>query len=1085
VAKSTFGQLSHDHRGTDWLRGTLRGGASLFAVGSLLASAAAFAQDNPATDEDDPSATVEDSGTDGNEIVVSGIRASLANSQNIKRDSDTVVDAITAEDIGNLPDRSVTEALQRVPGVAINRFAGSNDPDHFSVEGSGVVIRGLNFVRGEFNGRDAFSANGGRSLGFSDVPAELLGSVIVAKNVTAEMIEGGLAGTVNLNTRVPFDNYGRRIAFTAEANYSDLAEKWSPNVSGLFSQTWDTPGGSTLGFLISGSYSQVKSRADGLQIPNFQTRDGGTVQGSNNSGDVVRTRIPGFDIVHAPLGGQFRTQEFDRERYGLAAAAQFENADRSFVATLQFIRSDTTNAWGEYTFEAGPDLAEYNTFPAAGTTYQVDEDNVFESGFITLPGSGWRSGASGAADRREPTGGVQNSLARRQVYQETYNQDIGLNLKWSPDDRWSFNFDGQYTKAGTDNLDVSVFGSNFADYEIDLTGNLPQIVAHRPLNTGATWAAPSPLSTMSNEDYFGSQMYTFWRAAMDHIEDSDGDEYAFKGDAQYNFDSGSFLKRAKGGARYSERDQTVRSTTYNWGRLSEVWAQNTGSAVYFDELGGDQTSWYEFNNFFRGEAGGPPGGWYYNGDLIDDYAGSSSFFDSIEEYFREGQPGCVDCEGFSQPRGWRRLSERDNAIAGTPFLPSEIQEVNEKTKAAYIMLSFGNDDYASYPTFSGNVGVRFVRTELDSEGSVQFPQPTAIADGEPYETFCAEGMVDPDGDGPAPPQPRDLPAVCDIGAAAFADAANFADGFATSNLAQHSYNNWLPSLNFKVEANDQVQFRVALARTMARPAFNYTRNFITIGTDTSTGFRFQARAGNPFLLPAKSDQVDVTAEWYFDDVGSLTLNLFHKWVKDFFYDNVTFREFENNGVTQTVAIAGPANYSAERGKIRGFELAYQQTYDFLPGLLSGLGFAGNYTYIDSKGVPNSEIGGIENPGQDSVIQPGNLPLEQLSKHNANATLFYEKGPLSMRASYSWRSKFLLTTRDVIHPFYPVYNDETGQLDASIFFDVNDNIKLAIQGTNLTNEVTKTLQQFTADGMLAPRSYFMNDRRFTFGVRASF
>ena len=81
-----------------------------------------------------------------NAIVVTGIRQSLRNSQQIKRNSDTVVDAITAQDIGALPDRSVTEALQRVPGVAINRFAGTSDPDHFSVEGSGVIIRGLTYV---------------------------------------------------------------------------------------------------------------------------------------------------------------------------------------------------------------------------------------------------------------------------------------------------------------------------------------------------------------------------------------------------------------------------------------------------------------------------------------------------------------------------------------------------------------------------------------------------------------------------------------------------------------------------------------------------------------------------------------------------------------------------------------------------------------------------------------------------------------------------------------------------------------------------------------------------------------------------
>ena len=1075
MAERSTDRIAHTHLLVG-LRQSLRAGASLLAIGGLLVSAAAYAQDEPA-----PAETEEDEDA----IIVTGIRASLANSQDIKRDSDTVVDAITAEDIGALPDRSVTEALQRVPGVAINRFAGSNDPDHFSVEGSGVVIRGLNFVRGEFNGRDAFSANGGRNLGFSDVPAELLGSVIVAKNATAEMIEGGLAGTVNLNTRVPFDERRQYFGFTAEMNYSDLAKEWSPNISGLASQTWDLPDGSTFGLLFSGAYSQVKSRSDGLQIPNFQTRDGATVQGSNNSGPVVRTRVPGFDLLYAPLGGQYRIQEFNRKRFGGAAAAQWESADREFLATLQYIRSDTTNAWGERTFETGPDLAEYNTFPAPGTTYEVDEDNVFESGFITLPGTGWRSGAfngGGNADGRVPTGGMQQSLARRQVHQTTYNEDWGINLKWAPDDRWAFNFDGQYTRAGTENLDVSVFGSNFADYEMDLTGNLPQIVAHRPVTTRATWAAPTPLDSATDEQYFGSQNYTFWRAAMDHIEDSKGHEAALRGDAQYSFPEGGFLKRLKGGARWTDRDQTVRYTTYNWGRLSEVWAGNAGSAVFFDEFGGDRTEFHDFDNFFRGQTNGPPGGFYYSGDLIGDYEASSDFFDSIERYFRFGQAGPAD----TQALGWRRLRDRAGTIPNTPFLPSDIQVVSEETKAAYLMLSFGNDEYANFPRVSGNVGVRFVRTELDSLGSVQFPPTSLHGDGQSFDEFCEAELIDPDGpEGPLPPQPRDLPPICDLGPTAFAEAAAFANGAATEDLAVKSYNNWLPSLNVKLEVTPEVQFRFAASRTMARPDFRYGRNFITIGTDTSAGFRFQARSGNPHLDPAQADQFDLSAEWYFDDVGSLTATAFYKSVKDFFFDNVTFRDFTNNGVTQTVAIAGPANYSEERGTIKGFELAYQQTYDFLPSPLDGLGFSGNYTYIDSKGIPNSQIGGIENPGQPSNLQPDNLPLEQLSKHNFNATLFYEKGPLSMRASYSWRSRFLLTTRDVIFPYYPVYNAETGQLDASIFFSITDNIKLAIQGTNLLNEVTKTEQQFNEAGLLGPRSYFMNDRRFTFGIRGSF
>src|SRR5437763_1108939 len=223
-----------------------------------------------------PSDTISNSTTPPNEsrnaIVVTGIRQSLANSQQIKRNSDTVVDAITAQDIGALPDRSVTEALQRVPGVEINRFAGSNDPDHFSVEGSGVTVRGLTFVRSEFNGRDTFSTGVyGQAINFSDVPPELLGSVEVYKNATAEMIEGGLAGTVNLNTRLPFDKKGLQIGFDAEANYGDMRKKWTPTGSLLVSDTWDT-GIGRIGLLGDISYSRLKRRADGIQVTNFYIR---------------------------------------------------------------------------------------------------------------------------------------------------------------------------------------------------------------------------------------------------------------------------------------------------------------------------------------------------------------------------------------------------------------------------------------------------------------------------------------------------------------------------------------------------------------------------------------------------------------------------------------------------------------------------------------------------------------------------------------------------------------------------------------------------------------------------------------------
>ena len=189
---------SHKH----WLIGS--------SVGAIMLSMsfAATAQDTGPDDLDD------------DEIVATGIRQSLENAQAIKRNADTFVDSITASDIGALPDRSVLEAIQRVPGVSISRFGAGDDPDHFSVEGSGVVIRGLDFVRSEFNGRDTFSANNGRALGFQDVPPELVGGVDVFKNQTADMIEGGISGVVNLRTLKPFDRSERTIAATVDATAS-------------------------------------------------------------------------------------------------------------------------------------------------------------------------------------------------------------------------------------------------------------------------------------------------------------------------------------------------------------------------------------------------------------------------------------------------------------------------------------------------------------------------------------------------------------------------------------------------------------------------------------------------------------------------------------------------------------------------------------------------------------------------------------------------------------------------------------------------------------------------------------------------
>jgi len=1103
------------------IRAGLRAGASALALCTVFLSSAALAQ---ATEQDEPATPGTETAADESTIIVTGIRESLRNAQNIKRDADTVVDAITAQDIGALPDRSVTEALQRVPGVSINRFAGSNDPDHFSVEGSGVVVRGLSFVRSEFNGRDTFSTGVyGQAINFADVPSELLGSVEVYKNLTAEMIEGGLSGIVNLNTRLPFDDRGFHLGFSAELNYGDLAEEISPVVNILASNTWDT-GIGQIGLLANFSYSQLLSRADGIQVTNFQTRDGANVVQSNTAATpVCRNRLPSdtdsttlppggsacnaasspgadgladlADLRYAPLGGQFRTQDYDRERLGVAVAAQWQSLDRTALLTLQYLRTESTSSWGEHTFEAAPDLAEYETYPAGCrqngnspngrpraecptgtfTNYQYDADNVFESGFITLPGTGWRTGDSGSSATRVATGGMQHSLSRRQVEDENVVADYGLNFRYTPDDHWQFNFDAQHVRAQHDNLDVSVFGSTFADQELDITGNLPVITPHKPLTLSATWAAPNPdMAAQNDEQYFTDRRWSFWRAAMDHIEHSVGEEWAARADIAYNFDDGGFLRRIKFGARYADRDQTIRFTTYNWGAISEVWS---GTAVFMDQAGSpDRSSFFEYDNFFRGQTPGPVGGYYYNRDLIGGYNEASTFFKSLNDYWHN-----VNNAGAANR--WVPLAERAGVVPGTDFLPSEIQGVSERNIAAYAMLSFGGDE----PIFgdvrlSGNIGVRYVNTRLESEGAFTIPSAVTLGVSQPFSVRCA---VQPPPPGAPPGTPPSMPGgICNQGEAAYIALQTFAGaGANVPNTAINQYDYFLPSLNLKFDLTDEIVLRFAASRALARPSLADVRNFVQTGFDNNTG-TLTTTAGNPFLNPALSDQLDLSLEWYFAPVGSLTINGFYKRIHNFFFQDITARELTNNGVTQNFIVRGPANFDGT-GKVQGFEVAYQQVYDFLPGFLAGLGATASYTFIDSQGVPNSLLNG-GNPVNNSPIGvAGNLPLEQLSRHNVNASIFYERGPISLRAAYNWRSRFLLTAADVIFPYFPIYNDETGQLDASVFYSITPQVKIGVQAVNLTNEVTRTLQQFTVGGLLGPRSYFMNDRRFSFIIRGNF
>ena len=148
----------------------------------------------------------------------------------------------------------------------------------------------------------------------------------------------------------------------------------------------------------------------------------------------------------------------------------------------------------------------------------------------------------------------------------------------------------------------------------------------------------------------------------------------------------------------------------------------------------------------------------------------------------------------------------------------------------------------------------------------------------------------------------------------------------------------------------------------------------------------------------------------------------------------------------------------------------------------------NYTYVDSSNVPQSTLSETDPDvaaGNQTTVDISKLPLEGLSRHTINFAPFYDHEKWSARLAYSWRDEFLLTIRDVIVPFQPIMHEATGQLDGSIFFSVSDNWKVGLQGVNLLQETLRTSAIVNDDLQTAPRSWFINDRRYSLIVRGHF
>ncbi|MXO88704.1 TonB-dependent receptor [Alteraurantiacibacter aestuarii] len=1087
------------------------GTASTIALSFVLAGNAAAQEVGDAQADATEVAAPEAAPDDGDLIVVTGYRAALESAQGIKRNADTFVDVISAEDIGALPDRSVAEALQRVPGVNIGRFEKTTDPDRFSVEGTGVIIRGLPFVRSELNGRDIFSATGGRVLSFNDVSPELLGRVEVFKNVTADMIDGGIAGTVNLVTRRPLDNAGLNIAGTIEATVGDLADKWSPGFSVLASNTWETGAGS-FGLQFGYAQSELISRTDASQItdPCYRsglTGDDGCIRaltvidgGFDGDPQFDASNFPPSGSLVVPKGAGVRTTELERDRQAYSGVAQWESNDGRFLATVEYLRAETQFFTDENAILAQVNNDGETPEQAPGSTWTFDENGIFQTGVLTLSNFGGYA---------SPFGGIRTETVRFQRATKANTEDVSLDLDFEATDRLRFNFEAQHISSNLSRDSIIGAMNTWADIALDTSRGTPQVQFLKP--TGAP------------DDYFTSGDYSYYWFVLDSAEQNDGQLDSLRFDAEYDLSDDGFFKAARFGARWSDRTRTTRNTDFStWGNLSAPWAGRAGCAPWgqtstgadctfepgrlytgldgqeFATGGGaftdDFPNYSQTRNpfadgFQRGTSPAPiadNSAWFFGGDdLLGEYLAGDTLAQA-----QEINAFSVTPNPFFGVQG-RQFT---NAVSGEtvacdPFCPSEISDVTEVTNAAYGRIDFGHD-FDSGMTLEGNFGMRYVRTKVKTGGLIGFPNPFFFDSG-------------PGGDGDGVVQVSEIQQACTLPAPGGAARgycelsperlAEFAAAHTGEILVDDrniTFEHWLPSFNAKLDVGGGLLFRAAVSKNIARPDLQLFRaggglgdntNDLLAGGTLETGPLFQLSTGNRNLRPVESWNYDISAEWYFDALGSLTFSAFLKDISGFVNTGATLVNYtSDSGVSLDVEVNGPAN--DQGGKLTGFEMTYQQTYDFLPGLLSGLGSQFTYTYVDggnfSPANLDSDTGGTLGGGTFVSLQP----LAGISEHTFNATIFYEKGPLSARAAYNWRSDFLITPRDDIWPYSPIWQESTGQLDASIFYEVSEGIKVGVQGVNLLDAVTRTSQVIDFDGTRVTRSAFRNDRRFTFLAR---
>ena len=995
-----------------------------------MASGAAWAQQAAAT-------------PDSSVVVITGQRAALESAQKIKQEADEIVDSIVAEDIGKLPDRSITEVLSRVVGVTLDRSM-PGDPQHSAVEGSGINIRGLTYVRSELNGRESFSANGGRSLSFADVPPELMAGVDVYKNPSAEQTEGGISGLVNLRTAMPFDSKGFKGSATYQSSYSTLRKgKMTPSASVLLSNRWTTPLGE-FGALIDLASSESHTRTDSLALDAYYPRD-----------DL------GAGRKWLPRTAQWRSMNWERDRKGAYAALQWRPF-RDLTASLTYFKSKYDEGWSERVLL--PSFGDGDPHRMEVTNAQYDSNGVFQSGTMNLRDtSGNRTGLPFAAERR---------VSER----NSSTTDVNLNVQWRVAPMWTVRTDLQQVKASTRGFDSTVAdGFMLPSQTLDLTGEYPRLSF-----------------TDTDREFLANPSNYYWVHMMEHMDQSKADAKAWRADVKYDFDH-PVLRDLRFGVRLTDRESLNQNTvpSYNWSAITPAWMRGwripggaNGSAMLTDPRFplGKETSPYSFPSFFGGEVSVPTT-IFPNDSVAMNYPGS---YNELHSYYMQrcrDQSPTGDCPRVFNQAGWLTDPAGDN-------------RQSEQTKALYTQLRFGWDQLR-FP-IDGNIGLRYVKTESTAHGYTVY-RPTAVSYPADRTVVGLDKIPDI-----APISDRQdfenaysnlLPSLnlrlkaseklqFRFAVAKSMSRPSFTELQANTTLTRNINATTVESTN-TTTINSVTLSGTGTGNPMLRPttatSFDLTAEwYFRKGSSltaavfhkklkdivVSQNFAFQAqdRAGNPhtFLATGPTNGANGFAKGF----------------------EVAFQHYFDNMPRLLKGLGTQASFTFVDSERRLKNPVFSQW-------CSGAQSAQNF---------NIAINGCDTDGRAF----GNLPLVGLSRRTINLAVMYDNGPISARLAYNWRSRYLqgvnnfgtrgADARDTnpSSPTFgqtnlawglPLWSKAYGQLDGSVFYNVTPKLRVGLEAQNL-NDAKSVQQQQQHIGMMG-RAWFVTGPRYTLQAHYSF